>query len=226
MSHAQNIIRIKAVYTALEELAKEVVFVGGATVSLYAERPTEEIRPTDDVDILMELMNYSGYAAIEEKLRLKGFVNDVESGLICRYRVHGIIVDVMPTGENVLGFSNRWYPEGYKNAIEVHLDGNYYIRIFQPAWFIASKLEAFRDRGENDGRMSSDFEDIVFILNNRRSIWEEMDNTPPPLNEYLQQQFQELLAKEHIYEWIGAHLDHSEQRRVTYIMGGLQNVFG
>ena len=49
MSHRENITRIKAVYNALEELADQVVFVGGATVSLYGERPAGEVRPTDDV---------------------------------------------------------------------------------------------------------------------------------------------------------------------------------
>jgi len=46
-----------------------------------------------------------------------GFENDIESNILCRYKVQGIIVDVMPTGENVLGFSNKWYPEGFKKAI-------------------------------------------------------------------------------------------------------------
>jgi hypothetical protein len=63
---------------------------------------------------------------------------------------------------------------------------------------------------------------FVFVLNNRSGIWEEMNNAPPLLKEYLHQQFGKLLAKEYIYEWISAHLDHSEQRRVTYIIGGLQ----
>lgn len=48
MSLHQNIIRIKAVYNALEELENDVVFVGGATVALYADRPASEVRPTDD----------------------------------------------------------------------------------------------------------------------------------------------------------------------------------
>ena len=38
------------------------------------------------------------------------------------------------------------------------------VKIFQAVYFIASKLEAFNDRGNNDGRMSSDFEGIVFVL--------------------------------------------------------------
>ncbi|HEX9513239.1 MAG TPA: hypothetical protein VF939_22265 [Puia sp.] len=48
------------------------------------------------------MLHYKDYAAIEEKLRSKGFVNDVESGVICRYTIHGITVDVMPTSENIL----------------------------------------------------------------------------------------------------------------------------
>lgn len=73
MSHREYLLRIKAVYNALEELAKDVVFVGGATVSLYTDRVAEEVRPTDDIDILVELVSYQGYADIEEKLRQKGF---------------------------------------------------------------------------------------------------------------------------------------------------------
>lgn len=68
MSHRENLLRIKAVYNALGELADEVVFVGGATVSLYIDRIAEEVRPTDDIDILVELISYQGYADIEEKL--------------------------------------------------------------------------------------------------------------------------------------------------------------
>lgn len=37
MIHHQNITRIKAVYNALGHLKNSVVFVGGATVALYAE---------------------------------------------------------------------------------------------------------------------------------------------------------------------------------------------
>jgi hypothetical protein len=55
MSHKLNMLRIKSVYTALDELGPQVIFIGGATVSLYAERLTEEVRPTEDVDRNNEL---------------------------------------------------------------------------------------------------------------------------------------------------------------------------
>lgn len=222
MSHRENITRIKAVYNALEELANEVVFTGGATVSLYAERPVDETRPTEDVDILIELAHYKGYAAIEEKLRRKGFVNDQESGIICRYIINGITVDVMPTSENILGFSNQWYSEAFANAIQITIGENYVINIFSAPYFIATKLDAYNDRGEGDGRMSSDFEDIIFVLNNRNSIWEEMNKAPESVKHYLKEEFNKLLRHPYIEEWISSHLDYSEQKRVSFILGGME----
>lgn len=65
MSHDVNIMRIKAVYNALGELRDEVVFVGGAVVSLYADRASEEIRETDDVDVLVEIYTHREYAALK-----------------------------------------------------------------------------------------------------------------------------------------------------------------
>jgi hypothetical protein len=66
MSHHENITRIKAVYNALGDLREDVVFVGGATVSLYADRKTAEARPTDDVDVLIELWAHKDYSVIDE----------------------------------------------------------------------------------------------------------------------------------------------------------------
>lgn len=221
MSHQQNITRIKAVYDALEELAEEVVFIGGAAVSLYTDKPASETRPTDDVDILIELLNYKDYAAVEEKLRKKGFVNDVESGVICRYIIRGIIVDVMPTSKEILGFSNIWYQEAVAHANQVTIDTGYTIRIFSAAYFIAAKLEAYKSRGKNNTRTSSDFEDIVFILNYRNAVWDELQAAPATVKQYLKDSFKNLLEDEYIYEAVSAHLEYNEQRRVGFIIGGL-----
>lgn len=223
MSHTQNITRIKAVYHALEELANEVVFVGGATVSLYSTRPEIETRPTDDVDIVVELAHYKDYAQVEEKLRSKGFVNDFESGVICRYIVKGIVVDIMPTSEDVLGFSNKWYPLAFKNAISTKLDDRISVRIFSSPYFLATKLDAFNDRGEGDGRFSTDFEDVVYVLNSRSSIWEEMNEVNDPVKTFLKTEIGKLLRQKYIDEWISAHLEYTEQRRVGLIIGHMRD---
>ena len=59
MSHHLNTVRIKAVANALDHLNEKVVFVGGTTISFYPDRPVLEVRPTDDVDVIIEILNYS-----------------------------------------------------------------------------------------------------------------------------------------------------------------------
>lgn len=208
MNQNISILRIKAVAKVLQELNEKVVFVGGATVGLYA--PTEisfEARPTDDVDVIIELASYTNYSQLDEKLRALGFQNDIESGIICRYRVQGIVVDIMPTDSNVLGFSNRWYPDGFKNAIDYQLDTDTVIKIFSPAYFIASKIEAFKNRGGNDYRTSTDFEDIIYVLDNFPKIEESFFTIEDDiLRDYFKTEFAKLLADKNIEEGIYAHL--------------------
>lgn len=223
MSDRENIQRIKAVHEALgEELNKDVIYIGGAVVSFYHDRPAVDVRPTDDVDILVELITYKGYAELEERLRARGFVNDIESGVICRYTIQGITVDVMPTSEKILGFANRWYKEAAAQSIQITLPGGPAINIFTAVYFLAAKIEAYKDRGKGDGRVSTDFEDIVFILNNRSPIWDEMAGTEGELRKYLLAEFSNLLNEPYIDEWISSHLEYSEQKRVGFIIGSLR----
>ena len=209
MSHHINILRIKGVYNALGELRDTVAFVGGATVSLYADHPEQaSVRPTDDIDVLIEIATYGAYVKIREKLAALKFEIDVTSKVTCRYKYQGLIVDIMPTGEQVLGFSNKWYKEGFANIILYQLDERTQVNIFSPPYFIASKLEAFKGRGGNDGRTSQDFEDIVFVLDNRKSIWEEMKNTAPGLYNYLADEWRRFLVIPYLEEWLSAHLEY------------------
>ena len=169
MSHHINLLRIKAIAGLLKQIKEEFVFVGGATVSLYGDENRSEARPTDDVDVVVELASYSGYSELDEKLRSVGFVNDMESNVICRYKIQGIIVDIMPTDASVIGFSNIWYQDGFKNAINIKID-DCLIKIFSLPYFIASKIEAFKSRGLNNYLFSSDFEDIVYVLENNSNV--------------------------------------------------------
>lgn len=221
MSHQENITRIRAVRNALGDLKNDVVFVGGATVSLYTDRRTEDVRPTDDIDVVIELWAYKDYALIEERLRKLGFVNDQESRVICRYTINGITVDIMPTYKEAIGFSNRWYPAGFSSAISYDIgDGN--IRIFQSPYFIASKLEAFKSRGANDGRTSTDFEDIIFVLENNSQIWEEMERAEEDVRQYLKDTFQEMLSTIHFEEWVNAHAGYGTTPATNYILERLK----
>ena len=206
MSQHNNIVRIKAIAGLLEQLKEDVVFVGGATVALYADSIAAEARPTDDVDVIIELMSYRGYVELDERLRAAGFVNDAESGVICRYQIQGIIVDIMPTHPEVIGFSNKWYPAGFKEAISIKVDDRS-VKIFSLPFFIASKLEAFKSRGKGNYLFSSDFEDIVYVLENNSQAEDLLLNASPEVLPYLQDAFAEMLADQNFEEGLTAHLE-------------------
>jgi predicted nucleotidyltransferase len=222
MSHI-NIVRIKAVYNALGPLQDKVVFVGGATVSLYPDRRQFEVRPTDDVDVIIEILNYVDRAELEEQLRAIGFKQDIESKIICRYKVQGIIVDIMPTNDASIGFRNIWYPEGFRQSVYHTIDERTTIRILSPAYFIATKLEAFKGRGKGDGRTSHDFEDIVFVLENRKIIWEELAACDEELKSYLRATFKKILDNPNVFEWIDCHVERGSPPLSYYIVEQLKS---
>ncbi|HRG26654.1 MAG TPA: nucleotidyl transferase AbiEii/AbiGii toxin family protein [Chitinophagales bacterium] len=218
MGHHINKVRIKAVATALDTLKEKVVFVGGATISLYPDQPVFEVRPTDDVDVIIEILNYSDRSELEEKLRSIGFAHDIESGVICRYRIQGIVVDIMPTNDSSIGFTNIWYPEGYKNAVNYKIDERCIVKILSAPYFIATKLEAYKNRGKDDGRTSKDFEDIIYVLENREVIWDEINNSTENLKNYLLTEFRNLLKNPNLFEWIDCHVERGSPPASYFIM--------
>lgn len=223
MSHQINLTRIKAVSNALKELNAKVVFVGGSTVSFYSDRPSLEVRPTEDVDLLVEILNYKERSQIEEKLRQLGFSHDMESGIVCRYMIEGITVDILPTDDPSIGFSNIWYSEGFKFSVQYAIHDQNFIEILAAPYFVATKFEAFGSRGRNDGRTSEDFEDIIFILENRKAIWEEMNNSGLELRNYLKSKFRFLISNKNIVEWVSSHIGTENHGVVNQILEKIFN---
>jgi hypothetical protein len=72
---------LQTVANGLGELKKDNVFVGGALAELYANVPAaSDIRPTLDVDCVIELRTRLQHSRLEENLRTRKFVNDTSKG--------------------------------------------------------------------------------------------------------------------------------------------------
>ena len=212
MSYHTNIVRLRAVSNSLGEWKDKVIFVGGATVSLYATRPlATSIRPTDDVDIVVELISMGDFYKLQEHLLKLGFKNDTESNIISRFLLQGLKVDFMPTDPSILGFSNKWYVDGVKNAVVFEMTNGESIRIFTSPYFIASKMEAFKTRGKSDLYGSHDLEDIVFVLDNRDSIAEELFASEKNVKDYLKTEFNTLLKNNSFEEALLGHVEQLGQ---------------
>lgn len=164
-----NIATVAEVAIALKELKDKMIFVGGAVVSLYTDDPSaDEIRPTADVDLAINLINYSSWSQMQERLAELGFSPDPKGHAICSYLYNAISVDIMPSEDGPIGPANRWYKEGFENLWTEEIEG-VAINILSPPCFLATKFEAFKDRGK-DYRTSHDIEDIIYVLDNRTTI--------------------------------------------------------
>ncbi len=154
----------------------DLVFVGGAVGSLLISDEGAGLpRSTLDVDAIAEISSYAEYTAFGERLRVLGFSPDTaRNAPLCRWVHSGTILDVMPLDEKILGFSNRWYRVAMEAATMHELIPDLEIRVVPAPYFLAMKIEAFKGRGQGDFLASHDLEDVIFVIDGRSTIVEEL----------------------------------------------------
>ncbi|HEX8054883.1 MAG TPA: nucleotidyl transferase AbiEii/AbiGii toxin family protein [Thermoleophilaceae bacterium] len=205
----------------LGALVDEVVFVGGATLALWITDPgAPPIRPTKDVDVIVEVTTRGGYYEFEERLRAASFAP--EGSVICRWiqRDTALIVDAMPADPAILGFSNRWQRAALPFAAEVQLLSGARIRAVPPPFLLATKVEAFGGRGQDDFLGSRDFADIVSLVDGREQIVDEVRTAPPKVRSYLADELSSLMSRARFAEGVSAQLppDEASQERADLVV--------
>lgn len=191
-----NLAKVELIASALGDLRSELIFVGGCAAGLLMSGPaTPAARVTYDVDLVAQMASLRDYHRMEKELAGLGFARDMApEAPICRWRYRGIEVDLMPTDPDILGFANRWYPLAVATAEDVTLPSGMTIRLIAAPLFLATKFEAFADRGNEDLIASHDLEDIVNILDGRPQLIAEIERSVPELRTYLAEKAVRLLG--------------------------------
>ena len=110
-SRAACLTAIATVGSALGELADRVVFVGGTVVALYPLEGEVDVRPTVDVDCVVNIATTSEYYAFVQELRTRGFKECTDEGApLCRHVCKSVRVDMMPTADTPIGPSTGITP--------------------------------------------------------------------------------------------------------------------
>ena len=208
----------------LGALRDRVVFVGGAVRGVLITDPgAAPERPTDDVDLIVEVTSAAGLYRLGTELRSLGFREDASPGApICRWLIEGVKVDVMPTEGNVLGFSNRWYAEAMVHSITLEVDGQRF-RVINAPCFCATKLEAFRDRGNGDF-YHHDLEDVIAVVDGREELTREMRVAPEGVRRFVASEIRSLLARAEFHAALPGHLpgDAASQERLSLVLERLR----
>ena len=202
-----NLALVAQVAQGLKELREKMVFIGGAVISLYTDDPAaDEIRPTTDIDMTINLANYTEWTQMQERLSELKFHPDPEGQSICSYKYQDIAIDIMPAEDSSIGVSNKWYKPGFNQLQEIELPEGININILPSPYFLATKLEAFKDRGKNDFYGSHDFEDIIYLLDNRIAIVEEILKAEDNVKQYIKQELTKIKKHPQAEEILAMHI--------------------
>ena len=200
-----NLGVVGEVAAALGDLNEIVVFVGGAVVGVYADdAAADEVRPTQDIDLTLKLFDLNQHE-LDKQLAKLGFHPDMQGHAICSYKYNDISVDIMASNDTMRGPTNRWFARGFDSLQNFTIKDND-IQILSAPYYLATKFEAYNHRGNNDYRTSHDFEDIVYVLDNRINIVNEIKQSDELVKNYLHEELSNIINSEYAEEILSAHL--------------------
>lgn len=219
---------LESVALSLGALQENVVFVGGMVRSLLVtDSAVPAVRPTFDVDVILEVHSRADWAEFEPRLRDAGFKPDLrDDAPLCRYVLvrageADVTVDFMPLDESIFGFSNRWYPSAYGCAQQYQV-GTTKIRVIDAVHFVATKLEAFAGRGGGD-HFHHDLEDVVVIVDGRAELLDELKCAPTAVRQFVVQEIRRLYEEPEFHVCLPGHLppDAGSQARLPSLLAKL-----
>lgn len=207
-----NLGRLEAVVKELGPLVEDLCLVGGcATGVLITDPGSSPVRVTLDVDLVVEAVNLAASEAFSKRLRERGLAPEPGDPMP-RWRKGGLVIDIMPLEESVLGFSNRWYASAYRTRQRVELPNGSGLYCIDGPHFLATKLEAFKGRGSGDFVLSHDLEDLVRVVDGRPSLIEEVAIADEQLRSHIAQGIQALLEDSYFMQAIPGYFESGYDR--------------
>lgn len=185
-----TIYNLEKAAAILSTIPEQFIFTGGATIVLYANQDIlHKLRPTKDVDCVVEIVTRTEYYKLAKKLKAKGLSECIQpNSPLCRWQYDELIIDIMPCEKEVLGFTNRWYPGGITKSISYTLPSQTQIQIFSPIYLLSTKIEAYLGRGTGF-RFSKDIEDIIVLFDGSNTLEEDYHLADQELRQYIQDWF-------------------------------------
>lgn len=185
-----------------------LVFVGGVTLPLYFTEPSAyTVRPSHELDAIVNLPSRLDFLQLEARMTEQGARHvSPPDALPSRWEVGSIRLNLIPFYTESMGFLNRWHEEGAFHAQSLPIMDIHRIKIFTPAYYLAAKIDAFRQRGEQHFRYSKDFEDIVALLDHRPEIVEEVQSAFYEVRAYIQGHITGWLSDPYMIEGVYAAL--------------------
>jgi hypothetical protein len=225
MAFDPNLPLLESAALKLKPFLEEIVFIGGITLGLLiTDKGAAPIRGTNDVDVIAEIVTIPDYLIFSQRLREAGFTEDAgENPILCRWHNDGLILDVLPIDKDVLGYTNIWYKGALETSERFKLPLGSIIRVITAPFFLGTKMESFRGRGNRDFFASHDLEDFVAVIDGRDSVVEEIKDSSNELKKYLADAAKGLLLEDRFRDALPGYV-MGEDGRVPLIINNLEEI--
>lgn len=178
------------------------VFTGGGIVDLLiTDSEAQQALFTKDVDVVLEIATNLEFQSMESALEHAGFKRRPgEEAERISWDWQGVRVDTLPNRRIISLPHNPWFAALMHSAQRFEVIPGRHAWIASAPCFIATKFQAFWDRGRKDILKSKDLKDILAVVNGRSELLLEIESAAPEVLRYLQLNFGRILEDGEIIE--------------------------
>lgn len=216
-----NLEDLAFVAKRLDPAGVKFAFVGASVIPLLLDSPQfAEFRSTEDTDAVFEVTTHLALTKLDDRLRELGLKNDMSEGAPrCRWLVGEIKLDVLPARADPCDWTARWMEEALRSA-ETRTVHGVRMNVISAPCFVACKMDAFHDpsRGKNDFAGSKDVEDIITVVDGRKSIVSDVWTVAnPELREYIAQTAANWFADQRFRDALPGNFPDAQDRLVVFM---------
>ncbi|MEL6132987.1 MAG: hypothetical protein AAFR59_06440 [Bacteroidota bacterium] len=199
----QTLKKISLLADQLDGLMHQVVLVGDTSLEFYAtDAAAQEHRTSRQIECLVQATSMGDLYNWSETLKTRGFtpVDDAQPHQIFQH--DSLSLRIIPLRPIIQGVQQIWYEEGAFHAYSHQIPKGPRVRLLPAAYFLAAKIEGVNANRKRSFRMDENFEDLVYLLDNRSEILHDVARTFYNVREYIQTQFQNWLQDPSLEEGI------------------------
>jgi len=220
---------LATVVEKLRALGTPFAVVGGCALPFLVDEPyAHAVRPTMDVDVVVQAATRLAYSRLEGKIRSLGFRHAVRAGAPrCRWLVADVTVDIMPTSTDAAEFGSPWFEEALSTVETYELRDGLTVDVIGPSCLLATKLDAFLDRGASDYYGSKDLEDVVALMEGCSRLLDSLQSASAELRQHVSNGIRRLLDMPGFVEAVPAHLSpESPPGTIDRVMAAAREIAG
>ncbi|HWL85320.1 MAG TPA: hypothetical protein VNO21_05935 [Polyangiaceae bacterium] len=157
---------------------------------------------------MVDVATEADYYEVVARLNERGFQVCTDEGApLCRLVYSEIRVDISATASTAIGPTNRWYRDAIANAASYSVEAGVEVLGITPMYFLATKLEAFQERGGGDYQASHDLEDVLAVMAGLPGLRGQIASEKTAVAIAVRRELIELRAREAFIDAVPGHFD-------------------